>query len=82
LANRTNYLDLDPTYRDSLGDPLLRMTLDWNDNERNMIALLTAKMAPVGRAEQVRGYSPDVLRVVALKRRSNTDALAGEILQS
>ena len=50
LAYRTNYLDLDPTYRDSLGDPLLRMTMDWNDNERNMIAFLTAKMAGVGRA--------------------------------
>ena len=49
LAYRTNYLDLDPTYRDSLGDPLLRMTMDWNDNERNMIAFLTAKMARVGR---------------------------------
>jgi gluconate 2-dehydrogenase alpha chain len=50
LAYRTNYLDLDPAYKDSLGDPLLRMTLDWNDNEHNMIAFLTAKMAPVGRA--------------------------------
>jgi gluconate 2-dehydrogenase alpha chain len=50
LAYRTNYLDLDPTYKDSLGDPLLRMTLDWNDNEHNMVGFLTAKMAPVGRA--------------------------------
>jgi gluconate 2-dehydrogenase alpha chain len=49
LAYRTNYLDLDPTYRDSLGDPLLRMTMDWNDNERNMIDFLSAKMARVGR---------------------------------
>jgi gluconate 2-dehydrogenase alpha chain len=48
LAYRTNYLDLDPTYRDSLGDPLLRMTMDWNDNERNMIDFLSAKMARVG----------------------------------
>jgi len=35
LAYKTNYLDLDPSYRDSLGDPLLRLTMDWNDNERN-----------------------------------------------
>ncbi len=49
LAYRTNYLDLDPTYRDSNGDPLLRMTMDWNDNERNMIAFMSAKMAEVGR---------------------------------
>jgi gluconate 2-dehydrogenase alpha chain len=49
LAYRTNYLDLDPTYRDSHGDPLLRMTMDWNDNERNMIGFVSAKMAQVGR---------------------------------
>jgi gluconate 2-dehydrogenase alpha chain len=49
LAYRTNYLDLDPTYRDSNGDQLLRMTMDWNDNERNMIGFLSAKMAQVGR---------------------------------
>lgn len=50
LAYRTNYMDLDPTYKDSNGDPLLRMTIDWNDNDRNMIAYLTSKMAAVGRA--------------------------------
>jgi gluconate 2-dehydrogenase alpha chain len=49
LAYSTNYLDLDPTYRDSLGDPLLRMTMDWNDNERNMIGFVSAKAAQVGR---------------------------------
>ena len=50
LAYRTNYMDLDPTYRDSHGDPLLRMTMDWNDNERNLIGYIAAKMAQVGRA--------------------------------
>ena len=50
LAYRTNYMDLDPTYKDANGDPLLRMTIDWNDNERNMIGYMTAKMAQVGRA--------------------------------
>jgi gluconate 2-dehydrogenase alpha chain len=50
LAYRTNYLDLDPTYRDALGDPLLRMTMDWNDNERNLMRFMMAKMAEVGRA--------------------------------
>ena len=49
LAYRTNYMDLDPTYRDSHGDPLLRMTMDWNDNERNIISFISAKMAQVGR---------------------------------
>jgi len=50
LAYRTNYLDLDPTYRDSNGDPLLRMTIEWNDNERNMFAYLGTRLAPLSRA--------------------------------
>jgi len=29
MAHRDNYLDLDPTYRDVFGQPLLRMTFDW-----------------------------------------------------
>lgn len=50
LAYRGNYLDLDPVYRDSGGDPLLRMTIDWNDNERNMMAFMSARAAEIGRA--------------------------------
>lgn len=33
LAWRQNYLDLDPTYTDKFGDPLLRFTLDWTEHE-------------------------------------------------
>jgi gluconate 2-dehydrogenase alpha chain len=33
LAWRQNYMDLDPTYTDKFGDPLLRFTLNWTDNE-------------------------------------------------
>ncbi len=35
------YLDLDPTYKDALGNPLLRMTFDWHDNEYKMTQFLT-----------------------------------------
>jgi gluconate 2-dehydrogenase alpha chain len=33
MANRNNYLDLDPTYRNALGLPLMRMTFDYKKNE-------------------------------------------------
>ena len=36
-AYRQNYADLDPTYRDAFGDPLLRITFNFTDNERNMV---------------------------------------------
>ncbi|HEU0114075.1 MAG TPA: GMC family oxidoreductase [Thermomicrobiales bacterium] len=36
-AYRQNYADLDPTYRDDHGNPLLRLTFNWTDNERKMV---------------------------------------------
>ena len=36
MGYRGCYLDLDPTYRDALGQPLLRMTFDFQENERKM----------------------------------------------
>jgi gluconate 2-dehydrogenase alpha chain len=44
---RTNYLDLDPTWKDRFGRPLLRMTMDLHDNELKMSAFLTDRYAEV-----------------------------------
>src|SRR5215813_1129118 len=33
LSYLQNYMDLDPTYTDKFGDPLLRFTLNWTDHE-------------------------------------------------
>lgn len=41
------YLDLDPTYRDKLGQPLLRMTFDWHDNEYDMLGFMGDQMEKV-----------------------------------
>jgi gluconate 2-dehydrogenase alpha chain len=44
-----NFADLDPTYTDNFGDPLLRFTLDWTEHEhkqRDFAAKLAAKFAP------------------------------------
>ena len=48
LAYKHNYLDLDPTYTDKWGDPLLRLTIDWTDhenNQRQMAAKISTKIA-------------------------------------
>lgn len=42
-ASRGNYLDLDPTYKDAWGLPLLRMTFDFPDNDIRMAQFVTAK---------------------------------------
>ncbi|OGA49582.1 MAG: GMC family oxidoreductase [Betaproteobacteria bacterium RIFCSPLOWO2_12_FULL_62_58] len=47
---RTHYLDLDPTYRDTNGLPLLRMTFDWSENEKRMSAWITNKAAEIAKA--------------------------------
>src|SRR5438477_129320 len=47
---RGNYLDLDPTYRDAYGLPLLRMTFDRRENEHKMSLWLTDKAAQIAKA--------------------------------
>ena len=47
---RGNYLDLDPTYRDALGQPLVRMTFDFRENEYKMSQYLTARATDIARA--------------------------------
>ena len=37
------YLDLDPTYKDENGDPLLRITWDYSDNDRELHKFLQEK---------------------------------------
>lgn len=46
----THYLDLDPTYRDAHGLPLLRKTFDWHDNERKMSAFMAEKAAEIAKS--------------------------------
>jgi gluconate 2-dehydrogenase alpha chain len=36
MANRSNYFDLDPTYHNAFGQPLMRMTFDYKENEHKM----------------------------------------------
>jgi len=50
LSYRQNYLDLDPTYKDANGLPLLRMTFDWQDNERKATAWIVKKAEEIARA--------------------------------
>jgi gluconate 2-dehydrogenase alpha chain len=44
---RDVYLDLDPTYEDRFSRPLLRITMDFHDNELKQNAFLTDKFAEI-----------------------------------
>ncbi|WP_213765586.1 GMC family oxidoreductase [Caballeronia sp. dw_19] len=58
VSHRDRYVDLDNTYRDAWGDPLLRLTYDWKTNERKQIRA----MAAVGKAV-LRATGADSLKV-------------------
>jgi len=58
LAYKDNYMDLDPTYKDKCGDPLLRLTLDWRDNERRMAEFAIARSIEIVRAMGAKEFSP------------------------
>jgi gluconate 2-dehydrogenase alpha chain len=44
---RDIYLDLDPTYQDRFARPLVRMTIDFHDNELKQNAFLTDRLAEI-----------------------------------
>ncbi len=50
MSYRGCYLDLDPTYKDPLGRPLMRMTFDYQDNERKMSAWMSERSNEVVKA--------------------------------
>src|SRR5262245_25575100 len=54
MSHRANALDLDPTYRDIPGRPLMRMTFDFTDNEHRMSDYLTDRAAEIAKAMRPR----------------------------
>jgi gluconate 2-dehydrogenase alpha chain len=47
MSFRHHYLDLDPVYKDTYGDPLLRMTFDFEDQDREMSKFLASKCSDI-----------------------------------
>jgi gluconate 2-dehydrogenase alpha chain len=81
LAHKGNFLDLDPVYKDANGDPLLRLTLDWQNNEREMAEFATAKAAEIARAMNARHVNVfPGLRTYDTQRYQSTHVQGGTIL--
>ena len=49
MSTPGNYLDLDPTWRDAYGQPLMRMTFDFPQNDRRMAAFVLERAAEIAR---------------------------------
>jgi gluconate 2-dehydrogenase alpha chain len=57
------YLDLDPNYRDRFGRPLLRITFDWHDNQRNMWRFIARRAKEIMHSmnpSRIVNYSPEI----------------------
>jgi gluconate 2-dehydrogenase alpha chain len=49
-AHRENFLDLDPTYRDSLGRPLIRLSYNFHDNDYKLSDYLGGVLGRIAKA--------------------------------
>ena len=62
MAYRGCFADLDPNYRDAYGSPLLRLTLDWQDNDLRASEYVAGKMMEIGRAMNPKSMSGRILK--------------------
>jgi gluconate 2-dehydrogenase alpha chain len=62
MANRYNYYDLDPTYRNAFGQPLMRMTFDYKENEHKMGRHIAGVMNDLAKSMNPTGMNPAVAR--------------------
>jgi gluconate 2-dehydrogenase alpha chain len=81
MAYKGNYMDLDPSYKDHNGDPLIRMTIDWRDNERHMVEFATGKAVEIARAMGAKETTPySGLRRYEGTRYQSTQIRGGTIM--
>jgi gluconate 2-dehydrogenase alpha chain len=48
--HRDVFVDLDPTYKDRFGRPLLRVTFDWNENDKRAARFMADRSMEIGKA--------------------------------
>lgn len=83
LAYKGNFMDLDPVYKDHFGDPLIRFTLDWRENERKMAEFATAKAVEIARQMGAKEVTPfPGLRGYDATRSQSTHIQGGTIMGS
>lgn len=66
MSYRDCYLDLDPTYRNKFGQPMLRMTFDWKPNDIRMTQFMRSRIEPIAQSMKptswASGYKGDGAR--------------------
>ncbi len=62
MSYRDTYISLDPTYKDAYGQPLMRITFDWKDNEIDMINHIGQRMEDTAKAMKPEKYVLNVAK--------------------
>jgi gluconate 2-dehydrogenase alpha chain len=62
-AHRENFLDLDPTYRDSLGRPLIRLSYNFRDNDYKLADYVGGVLGRIAKA-----MNPTVMSTPSVKK--------------
>jgi gluconate 2-dehydrogenase alpha chain len=62
-AHRENFLDLDPTYRDALGRPLIRMSYNFRDNDYKLADYIGGVLGRLAKA-----MNPTVMSAPSVKK--------------
>src|SRR5699024_11364871 len=47
MPHRNNYLSLDPDYKDAYGSPLLRLTYDFTEQDKNLYRFMSERAAEI-----------------------------------
>jgi gluconate 2-dehydrogenase alpha chain len=75
-ASRDNFMDLDPTYKDAFGRPLIRMTYNGTDNDHKMSRYLLTKVEEIIKAMNPTHYQmhqrPKNFTIVPYQSTHNT----------
>ena len=75
-ANAKNFMDLDPTYKDALGRPLVRLTYNGTDNDHKMSRYLVGKLEGIIKAMNPTHYDvhyrPKNFTIVPYQSTHNT----------
>ncbi len=62
-AHRENFLDLDPTYRDALGRPLIRMSYNFHDNDYKLANYIGGVLGRLAKA-----MNPTIMSTPSVKK--------------
>ena len=62
MANRYNYYDLDPTYKNAFNQPLMRMTFDYKENEHKMGRHIAQVINDLAKSMSPTSFNPATMR--------------------